>query len=125
MAHHPHRHYPHPPPCYGGEALAVVAEALALERETIAETARLVGYLDGVAGRWNDPAAEYERLREAAANVAELSWALQRPAWDNPYAGLAADISALARQILEEMRAFDHRDSAPGGDPAPDPDPEA
>lgn len=114
--------YPHR---YPNEAEAVVGEARALERETIAETEWLVRYLSEDAGEeddggedlgpWGPDYGQYVRLREAAADVAGIAWDMQNPASVSPYAGLGEDIIAEARNVLTTIR--DYRPWAPLKDP--------
>jgi len=103
----PRLHHVHPPhhPC-GSEADAVVLEAEALELETIAATAALVAYIGGGACAPDDPQDQYFQLRDAAATVVRISWDMQDPASDNPYAALGKDVSDGALTILEQVRDF-------------------
>jgi hypothetical protein len=96
------------------DAEAVVCEARALERETIAETQQLLP----PEPPWVGDEARYERLRQAAADVVAIAWAVQDPVAEDPYAPLGQAILADAQSVLRKVRDF-----APDGLVAPAPPP--
>lgn len=102
---------------YLSEAEAVVGEARALERETVAEADWLVRYLAGELddeieddgedlGPWGPEYGRYLQLREAATAVVEIAWDMQDPARDSPYADLGKKVSAAAQQVLTAVREY-------------------
>lgn len=85
-----------------GEAEAVVAEALVIERETLLETAELVGRRDGQRG----DREQVNELWKAVAAVRDLATRMQNPLRDSPYAALGVTIAADATNMLATIRGY-------------------